>query len=144
MCSDGCSETLVSPTASGTSQHTVRAAASSLGLPHGPTGWRLCTGARTSPPTPTLCSGVRDLLLLLLQCSPVSVYASHSNGYLDPWSGGGVQHSVSSSLVAVVIHSGAHHLDLRAATSSDPPDLVEARLKEKLHIAQWIKNYTLT
>lgn len=48
---------------------------------------------------------------------------------------------MSSSLVAVVIQDGAHHLDLRAATSSDPPDVIKARELEKRHISQWIKDY---
>ena len=65
-----------------------------------------------------------------------------SNGHLDPWSGGGVLHSISSSLVAVVIRDGAHHLDLRAATPSDPPDVLAARQLEQQHITQWIKNHS--
>jgi lysosomal Pro-X carboxypeptidase len=65
-----------------------------------------------------------------------------SNGHLDPWSGGGVLESISSSLVAVVIHDGAHHLDLRSATPHDPSDVLAARKLEEQHISQWIKNHS--
>ena len=74
---------------------------------------------------------------LLTPASPVS----SSNGHLDPWSGGGVLESVSDSLVAVVIQDGAHHLDLRAATSADPSDVIAARNIEKEHITRWIKEF---
>lgn len=48
---------------------------------------------------------------------------------------------MSSSLIAVVIQDGAHHLDLRAADPNDPQDVIEARNKEKDFISQWIKDY---
>ena len=66
---------------------------------------------------------------------------SPSNGHLDPWSGGGVLESVSPSLVAVVIQDGAHHLDMRAATPRDPPDVIAARNLEQQHISQWTKTF---
>ena len=94
---------------------------------------------RTSLPTPILSSGIHTIL----QDSACVVYwlVFHSNGHLDPWSGGGVLQSVSPSLVAMVIHDGAHHLDLRAATSADPCDVIAARSLERQFISQWIKNY---
>jgi lysosomal Pro-X carboxypeptidase len=64
-----------------------------------------------------------------------------SNGGLDPWSAGGVLKTVSESVVAVVIPNGAHHLDLRAATKEDPPELVKAREIEEEYIRKWIKSY---
>ena len=43
-----------------------------------------------------------------------------SNGLLDPWSSGGVLKNISDSLVAVIIPEGAHHLDVSAASLSEP------------------------
>jgi lysosomal Pro-X carboxypeptidase len=76
----------------------------------------------------------------------ISAYSNivFSNGHLDPWSGGGVLRSVSPSLVAVVIHDGAHHLDLRAATATDPHDVIVARALERQFISQWIKGHRNT
>ena len=67
--------------------------------------------------------------------------ASHvlfSNGALDPWSGGGVLHNLTSSLRAVVIASGAHHIDLMFTDPADPADVTDARNQE-LHILKaWV------
>nr|XP_023695229.1 lysosomal Pro-X carboxypeptidase [Paramormyrops kingsleyae] len=62
-----------------------------------------------------------------------------SNGKLDPWSGGGVMESLTSSLVAIVIPDGAHHLDLRYNTNYDPSSVLHARALEVKYIQQWIK-----
>lgn len=69
--------------------------------------------------------------------SPFVSASSFSNGDLDPWSGGGVLKSISDTLVAIVIPDGAHHLDLRAATPHDPPDVIEARIMEESYIQKW-------
>jgi len=61
-----------------------------------------------------------------------------SNGYLDPWSGGGVTYNVSDSVVAYVIQDGAHHLDLRGSDPADPQSVIDARNFEKRYIQLWI------
>lgn len=61
-----------------------------------------------------------------------------SNGRLDPWSGGGVLSSLSSSLVAILIDDAAHHLDLRFSDPRDPPSVVAARRQESALLAGWL------
>ncbi|XP_030055952.1 lysosomal Pro-X carboxypeptidase [Microcaecilia unicolor] len=62
-----------------------------------------------------------------------------SNGYLDPWSSGGVNYNISDTLVAVTIPEGAHHLDLRYSNAHDPPSVQRARDLEVHYMKQWIK-----
>jgi lysosomal Pro-X carboxypeptidase len=64
-----------------------------------------------------------------------------SNGLLDPWSGGGILHDLSDSLVAVVMPNAAHHLDLRFSDPADPIDVTQGRAKEMSYIKQWARNY---
>ena len=61
-----------------------------------------------------------------------------SNGEYDPWRSGGVLRNLSSSLVAVDIMQGAHHLDLFFSDPADPPSVREARQVELAAVRRWI------
>jgi len=66
-----------------------------------------------------------------------------TNGYLDPWSGGGVLRNISSKneLWAYVLQNGAHHLDLMWAHPDDPPDAVDARRFIEETIRRWFQMF---
>lgn len=63
-----------------------------------------------------------------------------SNGLLDPWSSGGVltNDTLPSSVIALLLPMGAHHLDLMFEDPADPPDVHEARAVEEAHVRKWI------
>ncbi|KAJ8920963.1 hypothetical protein NQ315_015757 [Exocentrus adspersus] len=61
-----------------------------------------------------------------------------SNGLMDPWSCGGVLRNVSSTIWAVNITDGAHHVDLRGADPADTNYVVEARKMHVKAIKKWL------
>lgn len=64
-----------------------------------------------------------------------------SNGNFDPWSGTGVLHDISDSVVYVPVEGGAHHVDLFFSHPMDPPAISEARATEMTHVARWIDEF---
>lgn len=78
-------------------------------------------------------------LLTAVHMYPSEILSPYSNGGLDPWSAGGVTQNISSSLVAVVIPDGAHHLDLRSRNPLDPKSVQQARALEICLMKQWIE-----
>ncbi|KAG8514796.1 Lysosomal Pro-X carboxypeptidase [Galemys pyrenaicus] len=67
--------------------------------------------------------------------------ATHSNGELDPWSGGGVTEDITDTLIAITIPEGAHHLDLRSNNALDPTAVLLARSLEVRYMQQWIRDF---
>ncbi|CAB3402606.1 unnamed protein product [Caenorhabditis bovis] len=68
-----------------------------------------------------------------------------SNGYLDPWSGGGYSKndSVEGSVVSVILKKGAHHYDLRGAHPQDTEEVKKVRAMETEQIKKWISEKLL-
>jgi hypothetical protein len=64
-----------------------------------------------------------------------------SNGNLDPWLAGGVTEYVSTSIMALIIEGGAHHLDLRLPNEEDPEQVTWSRDQEDRIIGGWIAAY---
>lgn len=68
-----------------------------------------------------------------------------SNGLLDPWHGGGVLSNLSDSVLAVLLPSGAHHIDLMFSDPQDDlyPDIGWARQFEREQMARWVAEHAL-
>ncbi|CEG35432.1 lysosomal pro-x [Plasmopara halstedii] len=64
-----------------------------------------------------------------------------SNGDYDPWSGTGVLHNYSDSVIALSVEGGAHHLDLMFSNTLDPPSVLAVRQIEKQHMLKWTREF---
>jgi lysosomal Pro-X carboxypeptidase len=64
---------------------------------------------------------------------PTATNLIFSNGFLDPWSGGGwrLNNTQEGSLVSLIIKDGAHHYDLRGQHPNDTEAVKEVRKQEK-------------
>jgi lysosomal Pro-X carboxypeptidase len=64
---------------------------------------------------------------------PTATNLIFSNGWLDPWSGGGwrLKPTQEGSLISLIIEDGAHHYDLRGQHPNDTEAVKEVRLLEK-------------
>ncbi|CAI4220952.1 unnamed protein product, partial [Auanema sp. JU1783] len=73
---------------------------------------------------------------------PTATNIIFSNGYLDPWSGGGwsAKSKVEGSLVSIILKEGAHHYDLRGAHPDDTEEVKKVRETEKMYIKKWMKS----
>jgi pimeloyl-ACP methyl ester carboxylesterase len=70
-----------------------------------------------------------------------------TSGQLDPWRAAGIQEKPQGSpdsIIVRIIENGAHHLDLRAANSMDPPSVVAVRNEERDAMRQWIAQWYQT
>jgi len=67
-----------------------------------------------------------------------------TNGELDPWRAAGIQNvprGSDGSIIVRTMEGAAHHLDLRAANTLDPPSVVEVRMEQRAAIRRWIKEW---
>lgn len=64
-----------------------------------------------------------------------------SNGLYDPWSSAGIKTNLSTSLPAVIIDVGAHHIDTFFSTPQDPQSVIDARAFEVSMIKIWIQDF---
>lgn len=60
------------------------------------------------------------------------------NGSIDPWHALGITSDVSAEEQAIFIEGTAHCANMYPELPSDPPELVQARLKIKEHIVNWL------
>ena len=61
-----------------------------------------------------------------------------TNGDLDPYIVGGIQKSLSRSVVSYTIKDAAHHQDLLNSNPSDSESLKETRNKIKERMREWL------
>ncbi|CDW57183.1 Peptidase S28 domain containing protein [Trichuris trichiura] len=61
-----------------------------------------------------------------------------SNGWLDPWRGGGILSS-DHGIASLIVEDGAHHYDLRGLHPKDTPSVINVRLLEISFIRKWLQ-----
>ena len=71
-------------------------------------------------------------------CVPVRIARTCSQGLYDPWHGGGILSNLSSTILAVILPHGAHHLDLMFSNPADPLDAIAAREAEVGEMKRWV------
>jgi hypothetical protein len=66
-----------------------------------------------------------------------------TNGDLDPWRAGGLTHAVpgNPNIDVIIIHGGAHHLELREPNDADPQDAKDTRKLISDRIQAWIEDW---
>ncbi|XP_050369169.1 uncharacterized protein LOC126787304 [Argentina anserina] len=101
-----------------------------------------CKAEYGVPPRPhwvTTYYGGHDIRLALHRFASNIIF---SNGLRDPYSGGGVLHDISDTVLAVTTTKGSHCLDLlRANHTTDPAWLVNQRKTEVRIIKGWMLKY---
>ncbi|KAJ5076133.1 lysosomal pro-x carboxypeptidase [Anaeramoeba ignava] len=92
---------------------------------------------------PMSTTGIEDMFEPSVWNYPEYVQYCKSAFHVEPhpWSGGGVLQSISDTLIAIIIPSGAHHLDLRYSNPLDPQDVIQARDIERQWFKKWIDEY---
>ncbi|XP_046852436.1 putative serine protease K12H4.7 [Xenia sp. Carnegie-2017] len=60
------------------------------------------------------------------------------NGSIDPWHALGITKDVTAEEQAIFIQGTAHCANMYPECASDPPQLIQARMKIKDHIAKWL------
>lgn len=70
-----------------------------------------------------------------------------TNGDLDPWRAGGLVHEVpgNTDIDVMILHGGAHHLELRLPNDEfDPIDVINVRKLIEEEMVQWISEWRMS
>ena len=85
-----------------------------------------------------LCTAVWLLLCPGTYRTHACVLRVLAQGLYDPWHGGGILSNLSSTILAVILPHGAHHLDLMFSNPADPLDAIAAREAEVGEMKRWV------